>query len=72
MCQHDKITLLTLNEVAHRLRLHKSTISRLIKSGELPCCQIGSRKLVRGSDLAAFIDRCIGVGDRDSGSQGVM
>jgi hypothetical protein len=44
----------------------------LIKSGELPCCQIGSRKLVRGSDLAAFIDRCIGVGDRDSGSQGVM
>lgn len=72
MCDSRKRNLLRLSEVAERTTLHRSTISRLIKSGELPCVKFGSRKLVREIDLDAFIESRIGVGDkRVSGRKGV-
>lgn len=72
MCDSKKNTLLRLTEVAERTTLHRSSISRLIKSGELPCVQIRGRKLVREIDLDAFIESRIGVGDkRASGRKGV-
>jgi excisionase family DNA binding protein len=72
MCDSRKRKLLRLSEVAEETTLHRSTISRLIKSGELPCVQIRGRKLVREIDLDAFIENNIGVGDkRASGRKGV-
>lgn len=60
------IVLYTVDETAHLLRVHRSTVSRLIKAGELRHVSVGSRKLVRRQDLVEFIDRQIGVGG-DSG-----
>lgn len=57
-----KMELLTLAEVAAILRVHRATVSRLIKSGELIHCAIGGRKLVRAQDLHLFVDSRIGVG----------
>ena len=71
MCDSRKRKLLRLSEVAEETTLHRSTISRLIKAGELPCVQLGGRKLVREIDLDAFIENNIGVGDkRASGRKG--
>lgn len=52
----DTMKVLTINEVAHVLRVHRATISRLIQSGALNHIAIGSRKLVLEQDLLAFID----------------
>ncbi|GAB7078876.1 helix-turn-helix domain-containing protein [Megalodesulfovibrio paquesii] len=52
----DALTLLTIDETAAILRVHRATVSRLIRSGELPCVLIRSRKLVRRVDLRAFLD----------------
>ena len=68
MSQFAKTNLLSLNDVANRLKLHKSTVSRLIKAGEIPCCRIGGRVLIRELDLIEFIDNRIGVGG-NSGSR---
>lgn len=56
------IVLYTVDETARMLRVHRSTVSRLIKAGDLRHVSVGSRKLVRRQDLLAFIDRQIGVG----------
>lgn len=49
---HDQ--LLTVAEVAERLRLHPITIRRHIKSGLLPAVRIGRAVRVRASDVEAF------------------
>ncbi len=48
--------LLTINEVAGFLRVHRATISRMIGTGALPFIAIGSRKLVLESDLLTLIE----------------
>ncbi|WP_157917507.1 helix-turn-helix domain-containing protein [Pseudodesulfovibrio profundus] len=48
--------LLTINEVARILRVHRATISRLINSGAFPCIAVGSRRLVLEKDLLSFIE----------------
>jgi excisionase family DNA binding protein len=60
--------LLTIAEVAGILNVHRSTVSRLLKSGDLPCIRIGCCKRVRPHDLAAYVDNHIGVaaGSRDA------
>lgn len=65
----SNLKLFTLDEVATFLRVHRATVSRLVKSGELPCCSIGTRRLVREQDLHAFVENRIGVvaGSRDAG-----
>jgi excisionase family DNA binding protein len=55
-----EIRLLTIQETAEILRVHRSTISRLFSTGELPYVEVGSRKLVREEDLRGFIDSHIG------------
>ena len=57
----EDLKLLTMEEAAGILRVHRATISRLLQSGELACCAIGARKLIRPQDLARFIDSRIGV-----------
>lgn len=48
--------LLTLQEVANILRINRSSVSRLLKSGDLPYIPVGGRKLVERSDLRLFLE----------------
>lgn len=58
---NTELKLLTLEEVARILRVHRSTISRLIASGALPALSIRSCTRVRETDLCRFIDSRIGM-----------
>ncbi|BDQ37098.1 hypothetical protein SYK_16320 [Pseudodesulfovibrio nedwellii] len=53
--------LFTIQDAATFLRVHRSTISRIISTGDLPCIRVRSRKLIREQDLLAFIDSQIGI-----------
>jgi excisionase family DNA binding protein len=48
--------IMTLEEVSELLRLHRSTISRYAKSGELKSYQIGSRRLFKSADVWLFFE----------------
>ncbi len=48
--------ILTVNEVADLLRVHRSTITRLAKSGELKSHLLGSRRLFKREDVYTFFD----------------
>jgi len=50
------IKLLTLREVANRLRVHPSTISRYAKSGALKSYLLGNRRLFKESDVWQFFE----------------
>ena len=50
------IKILTVQEVAELLRVHRSTISRYAMSGELKSHLIGNRRLFKESDVWAFFD----------------
>jgi excisionase family DNA binding protein len=54
--QAFEMKIMTLGEVAEMLRLHRSTISRYAKSGELKSYQIGSRRLFRSDDVWLFFE----------------
>lgn len=47
----------TIEEAAERLKVSKWTVYRLIEEGEIGSIQIRTRRLVRASDIAAFIER---------------
>jgi len=47
--------LLTLKEVAERLRVGRTTVWKLRRSGALPTVRIGRKVLVDARDLEAFI-----------------
>ncbi|WP_408005365.1 helix-turn-helix domain-containing protein [Pseudodesulfovibrio sp. S3-i] len=53
--------VLTIQETANFLRVHRATVSRMISAGELPCIRVRSRKLIREQDVRAFIDSQIGM-----------
>lgn len=55
----DKDKILTLNEVAAMLRLHKSTVSRHAKAGTLVSYKIGARRLIKESDAWEFFENHI-------------
>ena len=57
----DNTKLLTIKEVADILRVHRTTVARLLLDGALPCVMVRSRKLVRLQDVHRFIDSQIGV-----------
>jgi len=46
--------LLTVPEVAERLRVHPITVRRLIKAGRLPAVRVGRAVRVRVEDVEAF------------------
>ena len=65
MC--TELKLLTMEDVARILRVHRSTISRLIASGALPALSIRSCTRVRATDLRRFIiDSRIGMSTGES------
>lgn len=45
------MALLTVPEVAERLRVHQMTVRRHIRSGKLPAIRVGRRYRVREEDL---------------------
>lgn len=50
--------LLTINQVAEYLGVHRDTVSSLIRSGRLPALQLGGRKAgwrISKDDLLAFV-----------------
>lgn len=51
--KHDKMTI---DEVADDLRVHRSTVSRMLNNGELPYYIVGSRKLVKRVDLDTYFE----------------
>jgi excisionase family DNA binding protein len=51
--------LYTLEEAANRLKVSKWTVYRLIETGDLKSITIRSRRVVRASDIANFIERQI-------------
>lgn len=55
--QNKKI--LTIQEVADFLRVHRSTISRYAKSGELKSHVIGNRRLFKEQDVWQFFENQI-------------
>lgn len=48
--------ILTVQEVADKLRVHRSTVSRYASSGELRSYQIGNRRLFKEIDVWAFFE----------------
>jgi excisionase family DNA binding protein len=50
------LRVLTVQEVADILRVHRSTISRYANSGELKSYRIGNRRLFRETDVWTFFD----------------
>ena len=51
--------ILTLEETAKNLRVHRSTVSRYAMSGELRSYLIGNRRLFKSSDVWAFFENRI-------------
>ena len=52
----DSIKVLTVAEVAELLRVHRSTISRYARSGELRSYLIGNRRLFKSEDVWSFFE----------------
>ena len=50
------IRILTVQEVADFLRVHRSTVSRYAQSGELRSYVIGSRRLFKEDDVWTFFE----------------
>jgi len=53
----QNIRILTIQEVADLLRVHRSTVSRYAMSGELRSYTIGNRRLFKNEDVWAFFDK---------------
>ena len=55
--KNQDIKILTVDEVADKLRVHRSTVSRCAQSGELNSYLIGTRRLFKESDVLAFFEK---------------
>jgi excisionase family DNA binding protein len=60
----QNLTILTIQEVADLLRVHRSTVSRYAMSGEIRSYMIGNRRLFKAEDVWAFFEnqvdgRCV-------------
>ena len=56
MSYTNQTSILTVQEVADKLRVHRSTVSRYAQSGELKSYLIGNRRLFKESDVWAFFE----------------
>jgi excisionase family DNA binding protein len=52
----QNLKILTVQEVARILRIHRSTVSRYAMSGELRSYVIGNRRLFKEVDVWAFFE----------------
>ena len=50
--------LLTVNETIGVLRLGRTRVNEMLRSGELPSLKLGRRRLVRRMDLERFLEAC--------------
>ena len=48
--------IVTTQEAAEELRVHRSTISRLAKSGKLKSYMVGNRRLFKLKEIQSFFD----------------
>ena len=55
----NNLIFFTIAECASILHVHRSTISRLLKTGQIKHIAVGGRKLIRKSDLLEFLDNQI-------------
>ena len=55
--KNQDIKILTVQEVADLLKVHRSTVSRFAQSGELDSYLIGTRRLFKESDVLAFFEK---------------
>lgn len=53
----DEQTMLTINEVISMYKVSRSTIYNKTMDGTIPCSRIGSRKLIRKSDIDKAISQ---------------
>jgi excisionase family DNA binding protein len=54
--QHEKHDLLTVDETIRVLRLGRTRVHEILRSGEIPSLKLGRRRLVRRKDLEAWLD----------------
>lgn len=47
--------LLTIDEVADRLRVGKRTVERFVATGEIPSVKVGRRRLVPQTELERYV-----------------
>jgi excisionase family DNA binding protein len=52
----ESTKIMTIQEVANLLRVHRSTVSRYAISGELKSYLIGNRRLFKETDIWAFFE----------------
>ena len=52
----NSVKILTVAEVAELLRVHRSTISRYARSGELKSYVLGNRRLFKSVDVWSFFE----------------
>jgi excisionase family DNA binding protein len=50
------ISIITTQEVADFLRIHRSTVTRMAKSGEIKSYKVGNRRLFKYNDVLRFFD----------------
>jgi excisionase family DNA binding protein len=50
---------LTVPEIAHALRVGKSSVYRLVDSGDLRAARIGRQLRIRKSDVTAYLNRSL-------------
>lgn len=53
--QNELVRVLTINEVAEMLRMHSTTVYRLVKRGEIPGIKIGGHWRVTRASLDSFL-----------------
>ena len=53
------ITIWTRDETAKFLRVHPTTVSRLVKSGKLLSFKLGSRRLFKYDDVLSFFENLV-------------
>ena len=64
--KNQDIKILTVQEVAGLLRVHRSTVSRFAQTGELKSYRVGNRRLFKDRDVLRLADgRYILVGGRN-------
>ena len=47
--------LMTINETASYLRVHRDTVGKLLANGMLPYVVVGQRRRIRRSDVMAYV-----------------